>query len=67
MRLTSFSGRRLAAARPRNTTGTSAISIPSVVPATTGMSAWYLAARATVASCVLSPISIRKNEITVVP
>ena len=56
-----------AAASPISTAGTLAIIMPSVVPATTASSEAYFAASATVAIWVLSPISSRKNAITVVP
>src|SRR3546814_20034224 len=47
------------------TTGTSASSMPVVVPATTASSESKRAARMVVAICVLSPISARKNAIIV--
>jgi len=53
-------------ASPIQTAGTSAINIPRVVPITTATSESYRAASATVASWVLSPISMRKKETTVV-
>ena len=59
---TSLIGTRFAAAPPRNTTGTLASSMPSVVPHTTGRSCWYLAASATVASWVLSPIRQKERD-----
>src|SRR4029078_3282993 len=55
------------AARPMNTVGTLTISMPSVVPTTTAASDANLAASITVAICVLSPISARKNAPTVTP
>ena len=59
------SGTRLINASPANTTGTLASNMPSVVPSTTQASAWNCAASATVATCVLSPISTRKNATAV--
>lgn len=44
----------------------SAISMPVVVPIRTGIMDWYLAARLTVASWVLSPISAKKKAIATV-
>ena len=61
-----FSGSFPAAASPTNTTGTLAIIMPSVVPAATAKTWWKRAARATVATWVLSPISTKKNETSVV-
>lgn len=58
--------RRSPAMLPSITAGTSAISMPRVVPITTGTSWPNCAASAAVASCVLSPISARKNAIAVV-
>ena len=55
------------AALPISTTGTFASSIPSVVPNTTAASDANFAARMTVATCVLSPISAMKNAATVTP
>src|SRR5256885_5408509 len=66
-RCTHLSGTAFAAASPNSTTGTSASIMPRVVPATTATSAWYRAASATVAICVLSPISSRKNESSELP
>ena len=62
---TILSGRRLAMASPNSTTGALTSSMPKVVPAVTRTSALKRAASATVASCVLSPISTRKNETSV--
>ena len=50
-------GTRRISASPANTTGTLASIMPSVVPMTTNARSWNCAARATVAICVLSPIS----------
>jgi hypothetical protein len=61
-----FRGRRSMTQRPANTTGTLASIIPSVVPVMTQKVSLYLAARTTVAICVLSPISARKNRTSVV-
>ena len=60
-------GSFFAATSPSSTAGTLASIIPSVVPLTTAASAPYFAASATVAICVLSPISTRKNATRVVP
>ena len=60
-------GSFFAATSPSSTAGTFASIMPSVVPATTATSELYFAASATVAICVLSPISSRKNAISVVP
>src|SRR6185312_8336068 len=56
---------RSPASWPQRTAGTSAISMPAVVPMTTDVTALKRAANATVAICVLSPISARK-KLTVV-
>ena len=64
---TALNGIRADAALPISTTGTLASSIPSVVPITTAASEANLAASTTVATCVLSPISARKNATTVTP
>ena len=40
--------------------------MPVVVPAATTSTSWYFAASAAVATWVLSPISTRKNDTTVV-
>src|SRR3954463_1576637 len=60
-RRTALVGMRSANFWPTQTAGTLASIIPSVVPMTTVVSASKRAASATVASCVLSPISARKN------
>src|SRR5216684_6420756 len=54
-------GRRLAMASPNSTTGALTSSMPTVVPAVTRTSELKRAARATVAICVLSPISTMKK------
>ncbi|MNS83443.1 hypothetical protein D3C72_1172300 [compost metagenome] len=59
-------GNLSAAKLPANTTGTLAISMPRVVPMITSHNSGYCAASITVAICVLSPISARKNAISVV-
>ena len=64
---TSFIGIFAASRSPMNTAGTSAISMPSVVPMTTVTGDAKCAAMATVAICVLSPISARKNVTSVAP
>src|SRR6185437_5456326 len=51
---------------PRNTAGMLASIMPVVVQAATASTSWYLAASAAVAIWVLSPISTRKNDTTVV-
>ena len=56
-----------AAASPISTAGTLAIIMPNVVPAVTANRSLKRADSATVAIWVLSPISSRKNAITVVP
>jgi hypothetical protein len=62
-----LNGMRSAARLPANTTGALASSMPSVVPITTARSEGNFAASITVATCVLSPISARKNATTVTP
>ena len=57
----SLSGNLGAALSPNITAEISAIIIPKVVPATTYIRSGYRAARAIVTSCVLSPISAKKN------
>ncbi len=64
---TALNGIFAAAALPISTTGTLASSMPSVVPSTTAASDENRAASTTVATCVLSPISARKNATTVTP
>ena len=51
---------------PKNTASPSDANMPTVVPAVTMMGLAYFAPRATVASCVLSPISAMKKATTVV-
>ena len=58
---TSLKGMRRAPALPSSTTGTSASSMPIVVPATTVATLPNCAASTAVAICVLSPISATKN------
>jgi hypothetical protein len=58
-------GSRFAARPPNSTVGTSTMSMPSVVPATTGASMPKRDARMAVATWVLSPISARKNATAV--
>ncbi|MNR46840.1 hypothetical protein D3C85_1658620 [compost metagenome] len=67
MRCTVATGSLRAATSPSSTTGTLAIIMPSVVPITTAGSASKRADSATVAICVLSPISAMKKAITVAP
>ncbi len=64
---TALNGILADAALPTSTTGTLASSMPSVVPSTTATSDGNRAASTTVATCVLSPISARKNATTVTP
>src|SRR5262249_2474588 len=52
---------RSPASCPQMTAGTSAMSMPAVVPITTGITVSNRAASAIVAICVLSPISARKK------
>ena len=59
------SGTRLMISWPRNTAGTLAIIMPTVVPVITGSTLWKRAPRAIVASWVLSPISTRKKAMVV--
>ena len=58
---TILSGRRLAMASPNSTTGALTSSMPAVVPRVTRTSELKRAASATVAICVLSPISTMKK------
>ena len=62
-----FSGMRRVMRSPSRTPGALARIMPSVVPATTAARLAYYAARATVATWVLSPISAMKNAMKVVP
>lgn len=64
---TNARGSFFAATSPSSTAGAFASIIPNVVPAVTSARWEYFAARATVAICVLSPISRRKNAAAVVP
>ena len=50
---------------PKYTAGTEAIIKPAILPTTTSRIDWYFAAKRTVAICVLSPISAKKNRTTV--
>lgn len=66
VRLTHFMEIRSVSFCPKNTARPSEANIPAVVPAVTISGLAYFAPRATVASCVLSPISARKNATRVV-